>query len=243
VTLKPDVIVTGGGSECPLALKNATTTIPIVFINISDPVDLGFVKSLAHPGGNITGLSNFLLELPGKQLELLKEVIPKTSLVGVISPSLSAPASKARIRELEAVAKSLAVLLQVVGVQEEKELEALFDRATKNRLDAIMILPSPPLGQDNKRLIHLATKSQLPTILTGTRSADQGALISYGPSVLDLYHRAAVYVDKILKGTKAADVPVERPTKFELVINLKTAQQIGLTVPPNVLARADRVIR
>ena len=138
MTLKPDVIVTGGGSECPLALKNATTTIPIVFINISDPVDLGFVKSLAHPGGNITGLSNFLLELPGKQLELLKEVIPKTSLVGVISPSLSAPASKARIRELEAVAKSLAVLLQVVGVQEEKELEALFDRATKNRLDAIM---------------------------------------------------------------------------------------------------------
>jgi putative ABC transport system substrate-binding protein len=204
VDSKPDVIVTGGGYECPLAAKNATTKIPIVFVNISDPVELGFVKSLAHPGGNITGLSNFLLELPGKQLELLKEVIPQTSRVGVISPSLTTPASKARIRELEAVAKSFGVLLQVVGGQEQKELERLFDQATKNRLDAIMILPSPPLGQDNKRLINHAIKSQLPTILTGTRSADQGALISYGPSILDLYHRAAVYVDKVLKGTKPA---------------------------------------
>jgi len=244
VDSKSDVIVTGGGYECPVAAKNATATIPIVFINISDPVELGFVKGLAHPGGNITGLSNFLLELPGKQLELIKEVIPKVSRVGVISPSLSTPASKARIRELETVGKSLGVLLQVVGVQEQNELKTLFDQATKNRLDAIMILPSPPLGQDNGRLIDLATKKGLPTFLTGRRwTEDGGGLLSYGPSVLDLYHRAAVYVDKILKGAKPGDIPVERPTKFELVINLKTAKQIGITIPPNVLARADRVIR
>jgi len=236
------VIVTGGGYESPLAAKNATTTIPVIFINISDPVDLGLVRSLAHPGGNITGFSNFLLELPGKQLELINEVIPKVSRVGVISSPLSTPGAKMRVKELEAVAKSMGMLLQVIDGREEAE--RAFVSAKKHHTDAFIILPSPPLlGRETKRLIDLALKNRIPTIHTSRSSVENGGLMSYGPDFMDLYHRAAVYVDKILKGANPADLPVERPTKFELVINLKTAKQIGLTIPPNVLARADRVIR
>jgi putative tryptophan/tyrosine transport system substrate-binding protein len=244
VGLRADVIVTGGGYESVLAAKNATPTIPIVMINVSDPVDLGLVKSLAHPGGNLTGLSNFLLELPGKQLELIKEVIPKASRVAVISTPLSTPGAKLRVKELEAVAGTLGVLLQVY-VQEQEDLERIFDAAKKNRTDAFIVFPAPPLqSRQTKRLVDLATKNRLPTIHTNRSSIeDLGALMSYGPRFNELYHRAAVYVDKILKGAKPADLPVERPTKFELVINLKTAKQIGLTIPPNVLARADKVIK
>jgi putative ABC transport system substrate-binding protein len=241
VSLKTDVIVTGGGLECPLAAKNATTTIPIVFINISDPVDLGLVKSLAHPGANITGISNFLLELPSKQLELIREVIPKASRVAVISPPLSTEGTKMRVKELERVAGSLGVLLQVIDWQ---QAESAFALAKKNRIDAFIILPTPPvLGRETKPLIDLAIKNRLATIHISRTSVENGGLMSYGADLMELQHRAAAYVDKILKGANPADLPVERPTKLELVVNLKTAKQIGLTIPPNVLARADKVIR
>jgi len=242
VKINSDVIVTGGGYECPLAAKNATKTIPIVFINISDPVDLGFVKSLARPGGNLTGVANFLLELPPKQLELLKEVLPKASRIAVISSPLSTPGAKMRVKQLEAAAGSLGVQLQIIDAQEQAE--RAFDLARKNRIDAFIILPSPPLlGRDTKRLIDLAIKNGMATIHTNKSSVENGGLMSYGPDFIELQHRAALYVDKILNGENPANLPVERPTKFELVINLKSAKQIGLTIPPNVLARADRVIR
>jgi putative ABC transport system substrate-binding protein len=241
VKVKPNVIVTGSGYECALAVKNATTMTPTVFINITDPVDLGLVKSFAHPAGNITGLSNFLLELPGKQIELIKELIPRVSRVGVISPPLSTPGTKMDVKELEAVAGSLRVMLQVIDRQEQAE--SAFELAKKNRIDAFIILPSALLVSETQRLIDLALKNGLATIHTNPIWVERGGLMSYGPDFTALYHRAAVYVDKILKGANPADLPVERPTKFELAINLKTAKQIGLTIPPNVLARADKVIR
>ena len=242
IKLKSDVIVTGGGYECALAAKNATTRIPIVFINITDPVDAGLVKSLAHPGGNITGLSNFSSGLPGKQLELIKEVMPKASRVTAISATLSNPGLKLAVKELKAVAESLRVLLQVIDVRGPEELESAFDVAKTNRTDAIIILPSPPLIGHTKRLVDLATKNGLPTIQTSA-NVSTGALMSYGPNFIEFYHRAAIYVDKILKRAKPADLPVEQPVKFELVINLKTAKQIGLTIPQSVLYKADKAIK
>jgi putative ABC transport system substrate-binding protein len=227
-----------------LAAKGATTTIPIVFINTSDPVDLGLVKSLAHPGGNLTGISNFVLELPTKQLELIKEVIPKASRVAVIPTTLSTPGAKMRIKQLEAVARSMGVILDVIDLQVLTDLKNLFYLAKKSHTDAVIVFPSPSRqDRQTKRLIDLAIENGMATIHTNRSLVENGALISYGPDNREFQHRAALYVDKILKGANPANLPVERPTKFELAINLKTAKQIGLTIPPNVLARADRVIR
>jgi putative ABC transport system substrate-binding protein len=244
VGLRADVIVTGGGYESGVAAKNATTTIPIVMINLTDPIGYGFVKSLAHPSGNITALSNFSTGLPGKQLELIKEVMPKASRVTAITGTVSSPGAKLTVKGLKAVAESLGILLQVLDVRGPEELESAFEAAKNNRTDALILLPVPVLIGQTKRLVDLATRKRLPTIHTNrTASENFGGLMSYGPRFSEFYHRAAVYVDKILKGAKPADLPVEQPTKFELVINLKTAKQIGLTIPDTVLYRADKVIK
>src|SRR5215467_11512144 len=214
VGLRPDELVTGGGYEVGLAAKNATTTISIVMINLTDPIGYGFVKSLAHPSGN--ALSNFSTGLAGKQLELIKEVMPKASRVTAITGTLSSPGAKLTVKELKAVAESLGVLLQVLDVRGAEELESAFEAAKNNRTHALIILPVPVLFDQTKRLVDLAIKNRVPTIHTNSTASENGGLMSYGPNFSQFYHRAATYVDKILKGAKPADIPVEQPTKFEL---------------------------
>ena len=241
VGLKVDVIVTAGPTATRPA-KQATVTIPIVMTLDSDPVGDGFVKSLARPGGNITGLSTVSAELNGKRLELLKEIVPKLSLVAVFGISTN-PGNAQALRETELAAQAFGVQIQNLDIRDPKDIEAAFRAASKARADAVLVLNSPFLTSDRTQIANLAVKNRLPAISFGSAFAENGGLISYGVNSTDLIRRAAVYVDKILKGAKPADLPVEQPTKFELVINLKTAKQIGLTIPPNVLARADRVIR
>ena len=206
----------------------------------SDPVGNGFVASLARPGGNITGLSNVAPEISGKRLEILKEIIPKLARVAVLGMS-SNPGNALSLKETELAARSLGLQTSFVDIRDSKDVEAAFRSAPMERADAILVLNFPPVFR--KRILELAAKRRLPTIYFESSFVDEGGLMSYGASLVDLDRRAAAYVDKILKGAKPADLPVEQPTKFELVINLKTAKQIGLTIPPNVLARADKVIR
>jgi putative ABC transport system substrate-binding protein len=241
VRLKVDVIVTAGPTDTRAA-KEATSAIPIVMTWDYDPVGSGFVASLARPGGNITGLSMLAPELSGKQLELLKETIPKLSRVAVLSPS-SQPGYAQVLREMDLAAGALKMKLQYLDVLNLKDIEAAFHSAGKGRANAVLVLQSPVTGSHRKQLADLAIKSRLPTIYPRSDFVEDGGLMSYGASFVDLSRRAATYVDKILKGAKPADLPVEQPTKFEFVINLKAAKQIGLTIPPNVLARADRVIK
>ena len=241
VRLKVDVIVTGGsGSTRPA--NEATNTIPIVMTQDPDPVRNGFVASLARPGGNITGLSTLSPELSGKRLELLKEIIPKLSHVAVLGTSTS-PGNAQALRETELAAGALAVKLQYLDVRSPKDIETAFRAASKERADAVLLLGGPVLASQRTQIADLAVKSRLPATYWRSDIVEAGGLMSYAVSLTDLDRRAATYVDKILKGRKPADLPVEQPTKFELVINLKTAKQIGLTIPPNVLARADRVIK
>ena len=240
VGLKVDVIVTVGGTAT-LPAKQATGTIPIVFVLVSDPVREGLVTSLARPGGNVTGLSSVSLDLSGKRLELLKEAIPKASIVGVLYDP-NDPAKIAEFKEIEVVARFLGVRPQSLEVRSLDEIENAFKTATRAKAAAILVLPTSILNAQYKRISELATNNRLPTMFAGSLYMDAGGLMSYGPDYADLYRRAAIYVVKILKGAKPADLPVER-RKFELVINLKAAKQIGLTIPPNVLARADKVIR
>jgi putative tryptophan/tyrosine transport system substrate-binding protein len=231
VRLKLDVIVTGGPAATRPA-KEATSTIPIVMAFDSDPVGSGFVVSLARPGGNVTGLSSLSPELSGKQVQLLKEIVPKLSRVAVLGNSTE-PANPQFVKEIELAARAFGVQLQYVDVLDPKDIETAFRIAGQERADAALVLESALLNVHRKQLIELATKSRLPAIHPRPDSVEDGGLMAYGVSINDLYRRAATYVDKILKGAKPADLPVEQPTKFELVINLKAAKQIGLTIPPN----------
>jgi putative tryptophan/tyrosine transport system substrate-binding protein len=241
VRLKVDVIVTSGlGSTRPA--NEATNTIPIVMTQDPDPVGNGFVASLARPGRNITGLSTLSPELSGKRLELLKEIVPKLSRVAVLGTSTNASTAQA-LRETELAAGALAVKLQYLDVRGPKDIEAAFRAASKERADAVLVMGGPVLASQRTQVLELAVKSRLPAIYEAGVNVEAGGLMSYGVSRTDLARRAATYVDKILKGAKPADLPVEQPKKFEFIINLKAAKQIGLTIPPNVLARADRVIR
>ena len=241
VNLKVDVIVTGGGAATRAA-KRATSTIPIVMGQDSDPVGAGLVASLARPGGNITGLSRYAPELSGKQLELLKEIVPNLSRVAVIGTSTQ-PAYAQVLKEIELAAGALKLQLQYLEIQDRKDIETAFRAATKGRAQAVLILSSAVLGSQPKLLAELTVKSRLPASYPQTEYTEAGGLMYYGANTPDLFRRAATYVDKILKGAKPADLPVEQPKKFEFIVNLKAAKQIGLTIPPNVLARADKVIK
>jgi len=240
VRLKVDIIVTAGPTDTRAA-KEATSTIPIVMTQDPDPVGNGFVASLARPGGNITGLSRIAPELSGKQLELLKEIVPKFSRVAVFGTSTE-PGNAQSSREIELAAGVLGVKLQYLDILASKDVETAFEAARTGRADAVLILASPILTQ-RKQIADRALTSRIPAIYDRREFVDTGGLMSYGVNISDLDRRAATYVDKILKGAKPADLPVEQPTKFELIINLKAAKQIGLAIPPNVLVRADRVIR
>jgi putative ABC transport system substrate-binding protein len=210
--------------------------------NVSDPVALKFVTSLAKPGGNTTGLSTQAPELSGKRLELLKEVLPNVSRVAVLWQP-GGPGSALRAKETEATAPTLGMKVQLIGVRGPADFDDAFSAMKKERADALIPLRSPLIGNQVSRIIELAAKNRLPAMYDEREFAEAGGLMFYGTDHVDLFHRAATFVDKILKGAKPADLPVEQPTKFRFVINLKTAKELGLTIPPNVLARADRVIR
>src|SRR5438874_2873697 len=241
VRLKVDIIVSAG-PQSTRAAKEATVTIPIVMAFDFDPVGNGFVASLARPGGNITGLSTLAPEISGKQLELLKEIVPRLSRVAVLGNSTD-PGNAQVLRETELAAGAFGVKLQYLDIQNPKEIETAFRAASKGRADAVLVLGSQVVTSHPKQFVELAAKSQLPAIYWSPEFVEAGGLMTYSVSITDLFRRAAVYVDKILKGAKPADLPVEQPTKFELVINLRAAKQIGFTIPPNVLLRADKVIK
>jgi putative tryptophan/tyrosine transport system substrate-binding protein len=241
VRSKVDVFVTGGGGPTRAA-KNATKSIPTILVNISDPVALGFVASLAKPGGNMTGLASIQTDLGGKRVELLKEILPQLSRLAVLV-NRDAPGYGAQMKEVEVAAQTIGLQLQVEDIRGPNDLDRAFSAITKGRAGALLGLPNPTFGVLRSRIAELSLKRRLPTMYGDKAFVVSGGLISYGPDVLDSYRRAAGYVDKILKAAKPADLPVEQPKKFELVINLKTAKLIGLTVPPNVLARADKVIK
>jgi putative tryptophan/tyrosine transport system substrate-binding protein len=241
VQLKVDVVVVVA-LPAIRAAKQTTKTIPIVMVTNFDPVAFGLVASLAQPGGNTTGISSLTPELTGKLVELAKETIPKASRVGVLTDT-SGLNWKLNRKEMEPAARSLGLQLLALEMRGPDDLESAFDAARKKRADALIIPRSGLLTLYRKRIVELAAQSRLPAIGSNATWAEEGCLLAYGPSTAEFYRRAASYVDKILKGAKPADLPVEQPTKFELVINLKTVKQLGLTIPPHVLARADRVIR
>jgi putative ABC transport system substrate-binding protein len=242
VRLKVDIIVTGGGATTR-AVKEATTTIPIVMTQDGDPVGNGFVASLARPGGNITGLATLAPEISGKRLELLKEIVPRLSRVAVLGNSAQ-PGNAQTLREVELAANAFGVQLQYLDVLGPKDIATAFRAAGKGRADAVLILlPGLVATAERPQIADLAAKRRLPAIYDRPEAVESGGLMSYGVSTADLDRRADTYVDKILKGAKPADLPVEQPKKFDLIINLKAAKQIGLTIPPNVLVRADKVIK
>ena len=244
VRLKVDMIVVAGGDRLIRAAKNATKTIPIVMWGTGiDPVEAGLVESLARPGGNLTGLTNLTGELGGKRLELLKEAVPKLARVAV----LYEPANPANVLELKealpVAARALRLTLQPREVRGANDLDKVFAALNKQRPDGLYMLGGPLMRANEKRIADFALKSRLPSMNFYREAVDAGGLMYYGADVADGYRRVAYYVDRILNGAKPADLPVEQPTKFELVINLKTAKQIGLTIPPEVLARASRLIK
>ena len=241
VNLKVDLIVT---SQTPsvLAIKKVSSTIPIVFFFLSFPVENGIVNSFARPGGNATGLTVLSEELNGKRLELLKEASPTIARVGVLSNPAN-PTQPLEWKAIQAAAVALGLKLQSLNVRSGADLDVAFEAALKQRAQALINLPEAVFTMNLKRITEFATKNKLPAMCSNPQAVDGGCLMSYGPNQLDLYRRGASYVDKILKGVKPADLPVEQPTKFEFVINLKTAKQIGLTIPQKVLIRADKVIK
>ena len=241
VSLKVAVIVTSGPTATRPA-KETTSTIPIVMTQDTDPVGNGFVVSLAKPRGNITGLSALRPEISGRQVELLKEILPKISRVAVLGNSTT-PGTGQALKEMERAARAFGMKVQHLDVQSPKDTETAFHAARKEHAEAVLVLTSGVFTSQRTQLADLAVKNRLPAMYYRREFADEGGLMSYGVSFTDLDRRAATYVDKILKGAKPADLPVEQPTKFELVINLKAAKQIGLTIPPNVLVRADTVIK
>jgi len=241
VRLKVDVILSAGAAVTRPA-KDATRTIPIVMAQDTDPVGNGFVASLARPGGNITGLSSYSAELNGKRVELLKDIAPKLSRLAVIGDS-NYPGNAQSLKETKLAAEALKVHIQYLNVLGPRDIETAFREASKRRAHGALTLQSAVLNSQRKQITDLAIKSRLPAMYYAPEFLDTGGLVSYAASITDLYRRAATYVDKILKGANPADLPVEQPIKFEFIINLKAAKQIGLTIPPNVLARADKVIR
>jgi putative ABC transport system substrate-binding protein len=241
VRLHVAVIVTGG-STATRAAKEATSTIPIVMTNDNDPVASGFVTSLARPGGNITGVSTLRPEISGKRLELLKEVLPGLSRVAVLGASDN-PGNPQALSEAEQAATALKIQLQYLDIRSPKDIEPAFQEARKGRAEGVLELGGPLLNVHRTALVKLAAKSRLPTMWVRRSFVEAGGLMCYGVDPDDLARRAANYVDKILKGAKPSELPVEQPTKFEFVVNLKAAKKINLAIPPNVLARADRVIR
>ena len=244
VRLKVDIIVVSGGDRPIRAAKNATKTIPIVMTGGgSDPVEAGLVESLARPGGNVTGITNLTRELGGKRLELLKEAVPKVARVAVLyDPAI--PPSVREVKEvLPVAARALRLTIQPWEVRAADDFERVFAAMSKERPDGLYVSGGPLMTANQKRIAGFALKSRLPSMYGSREAVDAGGLMSYGADLADSYRRVAYYVDKILKGAKPADLPVEQPTKFELVINLKTAKQIGLTIPPDLLARANRVIK
>ena len=248
VRLKVDIIVVAGGGGQILAAMNATKTIPIVMVGGGvDPVEAGFVESLAHPGGNVTGITNLTGKLGGKRLELLKEAVPKITRVAVLydPASLSTPASVLERKELlPAAARGLRLTLQPWEVRGADDLDKVFAAMGKQRADGLYVTSAGGVMRPNmKRIAGFALKSRLPSMYINIEGVENGGLMSYGADEGDSYRRVAYFVDRILKGAKPAELPVEQPTKFEFVINLKTAKQIGLTIPPEVLARANRLIK
>ena len=244
VRLKVDIIVVAGGGDPPIqAAKNATKTIPIVMMGAaSDPVEAGFIESLARPGGNVTGLSALTRELDSKRLELLKEAVPKLARVAVLYYPI--PSSVHRVKEdLPVAARSLGLAIQPWEVRGADDFDKVFSGMGKQRLNGLYVLGSPLTNTNRKRIADFVLKSRLPSIYPSREFVDAGGLMAYGADLADSYTLAATYVDRILKGAKPAELPVQQPTKFEMVINLKTAKQMGVTIPPNMLARADRVIK
>jgi putative ABC transport system substrate-binding protein len=244
VHLKVDIIVAVGNFAVRAAMK-ATSTIPIVMRTATDPVEAGYIPSLAHPGGNITGVTSITTKLIGKHLELLAEVVPGVKRVAVLVPQSDPARFMARdeYKEMEAAARVLGVKLQVLSARDPDTIDNAFLAMTKERAQALIVTPHPFYLEHGDRILKHAAKNRLPAIYFQSVLVENGGLMSYATNNADEYRRAAVYVHKILKGAKPAELPVEQPTKFEFVINLKTAKLIGLTIPPNVLARADRVIR
>src|SRR5215470_14399393 len=243
VSLKVDVIVTVGATAT-LAAKEATKTIPIVMAQESDPLGSGFIASLAHPGGNITGLSTLSPEVSGKRLEFLKEIVPRLSRVAVFGTLTSVGgASGEYLRQTELAAGAFKVQLQYLDLQESKDIEVAFRAAKTAHADAALMFGGPVLNSHRTQIVELAATNRLPATYNAPEFVEAGGLMTYGASIPHLHYRAATYVDKILKGAKPANLPVEQPTKFELVINLKTAKALNLTIPQSVLYRADRVIR
>jgi ABC-type uncharacterized transport system substrate-binding protein len=241
VRLKPDVLVVSI-TEAALAARSVTRTIPIVMANAADPVGAGLVSSLAHPGGNITGLTRLAPELVGKNLQILKEAVPETTRVAVLANPKN-PLSAMMVADAQNAARTLGVQLKIVEARTPAEVERAFSSSQTDRVGALLLFPDGTFYLNRTHIVGLALKYRLPAIFQNREFADGGGLLSYGPSSAGNYRRAATYVDKILKGTKPADLPVEQPTKFELVINLKTARALGLTIPQTLLLRADQVIQ
>ena len=241
VHLQVDLLVTDT-SNATQAAKNATQTIPVVFTTANDPVGDGQVASLARPGGNLTGFSILALDLNGKRLRASFGEVPKIERVAFLT-RLGTATGEQRFKEAEADAKGLGLRLQFLGAKGADDLESAFEAAKRSGAEAVLAHPSTFVASNRARIIELAAKHRLPVIFGGAEAAEAGGLMSYGPDIVDNYRRAAIYVDKILKGTKPANLPVEQPKKFEFIINLKPPKQIGLTIPPNVLVRADKVIK
>jgi putative ABC transport system substrate-binding protein len=239
VRSKIDIILAGGGATPALAAKKATTSVPIVFVAVVDPVELGLVAGLARPGGNITGLAYISADLAGKSLELLGQLVPKLRRVAVLWEETN-PGNLRQLKSAEVAARTLGLQLHAVPVRGPNDFDVAFN--AMHGIDGLLQVPAPLFTTHRARLVELAAISRLPAIYGTKEIVDAGGLMSYAPDVSDLFRRAATYIDKILKGAKPADLPVERPTKFELVINLKTAKALGLTVSPSLLARADQVI-
>jgi putative ABC transport system substrate-binding protein len=241
VRLKVDIIVT---SSVPgvRAAKNASKNVPVVIASSADPVTSGLVASLARPGGNVTGLSLLAPQIGGKRLEIKKEILPNVGRIGVLV-NAGNPYHRTLFSELEMTARSLALQAHALEIRNASDFERAFSAAVKGRSGAVVLLEDPQLFINREAIVELAAKNRMPVMYPDQDFVQAGGVMSYGANAADLYRRAAIYVDKILKGAKPGDLPIEQPTKFELVINLKTAKQIGLTIPPNVLARADRVIR
>ena len=243
VRLKVDLIVVTGGGPA-LAAKKATTTIPIVVTRVADPVSKSLVASLARPGGNVTGFSSLSPELNTKRLEILKDAVPKLARVGFLLGSTTSVGIDLQLKELRSAALALKLKLEEIDTQPNaKGLESAFQTAKQKAANAIMMTPGTGFFAERKRIVELAAKHRLPAIYFQKEFVDEGGLMCYGADYADLHRRAATYVDKILKGAKPADLPVQQATKFEFVINLKAAKQIGLTIPPDVLARANKVIK
>jgi ABC-type uncharacterized transport system substrate-binding protein len=241
VRLKVDVII-AAGTPAAVAAKSATKTIPIIITGGTDPVATGLVPSLARPGGNITGVTIMNEELVGKRLELLKETSPKVSRLGVLWNSTN-PGAAVVFKRTQSAAQELSLSLQSIDVQTVNDLQGAFDAITKSGVNGLVLLAASPISNNLKPVAELAVKNRLPSIYDRSDFVEAGGLMSYGPNVPDMSHRAATYVDKVLKGANPGDLPIERPTKFEFMINLKVAKQIGLTIPQSILYRADKVIK